>query len=147
MERRADSFSSDVTLARGGQMAKFYPFAGVEGVGAQSKERKGSNFEPQRSLAIVLHARRAKHILAKNVVVAIWQHALALSSRTSRRDRFWQREAWVLQLCRRLGVGEMRWEKKEAQQCSKRIFVRYTAFWTFSVLSSKKIVPLIRLGG
>ena len=39
-------------------MAKFDPFlslecAGVEGVGAQSKERKGSNFAAQRSGARV----------------------------------------------------------------------------------------------
>ena len=39
-------------------MAKFDPFlsldcARVEGVGAQSKERKGSNFAAQRSRAIV----------------------------------------------------------------------------------------------
>ena len=52
---------------QGCQMAKFDPFlswdcARVEGVGAQSKERKGSNFAAQRSGAIVLQARRAKHI-------------------------------------------------------------------------------------
>ena len=40
-------------------MAKFDPFlsldcAGVEGVGAQSKERKGSNFAAQRSGAIAI---------------------------------------------------------------------------------------------
>ena len=40
------------------QMAKFDPFlsldcARVEGVGAQSKEKKGSNFAAQRSGAIV----------------------------------------------------------------------------------------------
>ena len=43
---------------QGCQMAKFDPFlsldcARVEGVGAQSKERKGSNFAAQRSRAIV----------------------------------------------------------------------------------------------
>ena len=43
---------------QGCQMAKFDPFlsldcAGVEGEGAQSKERKGSNFAAQRSGAIV----------------------------------------------------------------------------------------------
>ena len=43
---------------QGCQMAKFDPFlsldcAMVEGVGAQSKERKGSNFAAQRSGAIV----------------------------------------------------------------------------------------------
>ena len=46
------------TLQHGCQMAKFDPFlsldcARVEGVGAQSKERKGSNFAAQRSGAIV----------------------------------------------------------------------------------------------
>ena len=43
---------------QGCQMAKFDPFlsldcARVEGVGAQSKERKGSNFAAQRSGAVV----------------------------------------------------------------------------------------------
>ena len=49
----------EVTLEKQGcQMAKFDPFlsldcARVEGVGAQSKGRKGSNFAAQRSGAIV----------------------------------------------------------------------------------------------
>ena len=47
-----------VVVSQGCQMAKFDPFlslycAGVEGVGAQSKERKGSNFAAQRSGGIV----------------------------------------------------------------------------------------------
>ena len=59
-------------------MAKFDPFlsmdcARVEAVGAQSKERKGSNFEAQHSGAIVFQARRAKHIQSKNLAIAIWQ--------------------------------------------------------------------------
>ena len=59
-------------------MAKIDPFlsldcARVEGVGAQSKERKGSNFAAQRSGAMVLQARRAKHIQSKNLAIAIWQ--------------------------------------------------------------------------
>ena len=59
-------------------MAKFDPFlsfdcARVEGVGAQSKERKGSNFAAQHSGAKVLQARRAKHIRSKNLAIAIWQ--------------------------------------------------------------------------
>ena len=46
---------------QGCQMAKFDPFlsldcARLEGVGAQSKERKGYNFAAQRSGAIVLQA-------------------------------------------------------------------------------------------
>ena len=46
------------SFPQGCQMAKFDPFlsldcAWVEGVGAQSKERKGSNFAAQRSGAIV----------------------------------------------------------------------------------------------
>ena len=55
-------------LCQGCQMAKFDPFlsldcAGMEGgLGAQSKERKGSNFAAQRSGAIVLHAQRAKRL-------------------------------------------------------------------------------------
>ena len=57
--------------------AKFDPFlsldcARVESVGAQSKERKGSNFAVQRSGAIVLPVHRAKHILSKNLAIAIW---------------------------------------------------------------------------
>ena len=48
-------------------MAKFDPFlsldcAKVEGMGAQSKERKGSNFAAQSSGAIVLKPKGAKHI-------------------------------------------------------------------------------------
>ena len=59
-------------------MAKFDPFLSLdcareEGVGAQSKERKGSNFAAQRSRAIVLQAPRAKHLRAKNLAIAIWQ--------------------------------------------------------------------------
>ena len=58
--------------------AKFDPFlsldcARVEGVGAQSKKRKGSNFAAQRSEAIVLQAPRAKHLQSKNLAIAIWQ--------------------------------------------------------------------------
>ena len=41
-------------------------------VGAQSMERKGSNFAAQRSGAVVLQAQRAKHIQSKNVAIAIW---------------------------------------------------------------------------
>ena len=63
---------------QGCQMARFDPFlcldcARVEGVGAQSKERKGSNLAAQRSRAIVLLALRAKHIRSKNMAFAIWQ--------------------------------------------------------------------------
>ena len=58
--------------------AKFDPFlsldcARVEGVGAPSKERKGSYFAAQRSGAIVLQAQRAKHIQSKNLAITIWQ--------------------------------------------------------------------------
>ena len=42
-------------------------------MGVQSKERMGSNFAMQRSGAIVLQARRAKHIQSKKLAVAIWQ--------------------------------------------------------------------------
>ena len=53
-------------------MAKFGPFlsldcARVEGVGAQSRERKGSNFAAQRSGSIVLQAKRAEHLQSKNM--------------------------------------------------------------------------------
>ena len=61
--RRKGIFSGNLsrvmaTLKQGCQMAKFYPFlsldcARVEGTGAQSKERKGSNFAAQRGGAIV----------------------------------------------------------------------------------------------
>ena len=62
-------------------MAKFDPFlsldcARVEGVGAQSKERKGSHFAAQRSGAIVLQARRAKQIQSKNLAIDIWKPCL-----------------------------------------------------------------------
>ena len=51
-------FASSSSSAQSCQMAKFDPFlsldcARVEGVGAQSKERKGSNLAAQRSGAIV----------------------------------------------------------------------------------------------
>ena len=70
-------------------MAKFDPFlsldcARVEGVGAQSKERKGSNFAAQRSGAIVLQARRAEHLRFKNLAIAIWQPCLQLVVRRQR---------------------------------------------------------------
>ena len=62
-------------------MAKFDPMlsldcARVEGAGAQSKERRGSNFAAQRSGDIVLQARRAKHIHCKNLAITIWQPKL-----------------------------------------------------------------------
>ena len=52
------SAAEDSSDLQGCQMAKFDPFlsldcARVEGVGAQSGERKGSNFAAQRSGAIV----------------------------------------------------------------------------------------------
>ena len=47
--------------------------ARVDGGGAQSKERKGSNFAAQRSGAIVLQARRAKCIESINLAIVIWQ--------------------------------------------------------------------------
>ena len=60
------------------QMAKCDPFLSldctrVEGVGAESKERKGSNFAAQRSGAIVLQAQRNKYIQSKKLAKAIWQ--------------------------------------------------------------------------
>ena len=58
-------------------MAKFDPFLSrVEGLGAQSKETKGSNFAALRSGAIALQARRAKSIQSKNLAIAIWQPCL-----------------------------------------------------------------------
>ena len=39
----------------------------------EAKERKESNFAAQRSRAIVLPARRAKHIQSKNSAIPIWQ--------------------------------------------------------------------------
>ena len=55
---RQDGDGDDNLIRVGRQIAKFDPFlsldcARVEGVGAQSKERKGSNFAAQRSGAIV----------------------------------------------------------------------------------------------
>ena len=62
-------------------MAKFDPFlsldcARVEGVGAQSKERKGSNFAAQRSGAIVQKPEGLNAYNLKNLVIAIWQPCL-----------------------------------------------------------------------
>ena len=59
-------------------MAKFDPFlsldrARVEGVRAQSKERKGSNFAAQRSGAIVQKPEGPNTYDLKNLAIAIWQ--------------------------------------------------------------------------
>ena len=59
-------------------MAKFDPFlsldcARVEGVGAQSKERKGSNFAAQLSGAIVQKPEGPNTYNIKNLARAIWQ--------------------------------------------------------------------------
>ena len=64
-------------------MAKFDPFLPLDcaRVGAQSKERKGSNFVAQCSGAVVLQARRAKHIQSKNLATAIWQPCLWIGVR------------------------------------------------------------------
>ena len=61
MRRRqlsGEEIGGKVEVSQGCQMEKFDPFlsldcARVEGVGVQSKERKGSNFAKQRSGAIV----------------------------------------------------------------------------------------------
>ena len=63
-------------------MAKFDPFlsldfAKLEGVGAQSKERKGSNFAAQRSGAIVLKPEGPNTYDLKNPAKAIWQPCFA----------------------------------------------------------------------
>ena len=62
----------------GCQMAKFDPVlsldcARVEGVGAQSKERTGSNFAAQRSGAIVQKPEGPNTYDLKNLAIAIWQ--------------------------------------------------------------------------
>ena len=59
-------------------MAKFDPFlsldcARVEGVGAQSMERKGSNFAAQHSGAIVQKPEGPNTKDSKNLAIAIWQ--------------------------------------------------------------------------
>ena len=59
-------------------MAKFDPFlsldcARVEGMGAHSKERKGSNFAAQRSGAIVQKLEGPNTYDSKNLAIAIWQ--------------------------------------------------------------------------
>ena len=64
---------------QGCQMAKFDPFlsldcARVEGMGVQSKERKGSNFAVLRSGAIVNQALSAKRMKPKDLAIDIWQH-------------------------------------------------------------------------
>ena len=65
-------------LCHGCQMAKFDPFlsldcARVEGVGAQSKEMKGSNFAAQRSGAIVQKPEGPNTYDSKNLAIAIWK--------------------------------------------------------------------------
>ena len=62
-------------------MAKFDPFlsldcARVEGVGAQSKERKGYNFAAWRSGAIVQKPKGPNTNGFKNPAIAIWQPCL-----------------------------------------------------------------------
>ena len=49
---------------------------GQKAEGAQSKERKGSNFAAQHSAAIVPQAQRAKRIQSKSLSIAIWQPCL-----------------------------------------------------------------------
>ena len=68
-------------------MAKFDPFlsldcARVEGVGAQSKERKGSNFAAQRSGAIVQRPEGPNTYDTRNLAMAIWQPCLLEQSPT-----------------------------------------------------------------
>ena len=59
-------------------MAKFDSFLSLdcargEGVGAQSKERKGSNFAAQRSGAIVQKPKGPYTYDSINPAIAIWQ--------------------------------------------------------------------------
>ena len=76
----------ETPLSQGCQIAKFDPFlsldcARVEGVGAQSKERKGSNFAAQRSGAIVQKPEGPNSYDSKNPAIDIWQpwsHATAM---------------------------------------------------------------------
>ena len=68
-------------------MAKCYPFlsldcASVEGVGAQSKESKGSNFAAQRSHSP--EARRAKHIKSDYSHLATMSHSTHAGMRCRR---------------------------------------------------------------
>ena len=71
-----------LSLRHGCQMAKFDPLgcARVEGVGAQSKERKGSNFAAQRSGAIVQKPEWPNTYDSKNLAIAIWQPCSAFPS-------------------------------------------------------------------
>ena len=70
-------------------MAKFDLFLSLdcardEGVGAQSKERKGSNFAVYRRGAIV--HKPEGHIRSKNLAIAIWQPCFKDSSYTLREE-------------------------------------------------------------
>ena len=72
--RNASEEKKDHDLSQCCQTAKFDPFlslvcARVEGVGVQSKERKGSTFAVQHSGAIVLQAQRAKHMQSKKFAI------------------------------------------------------------------------------
>ena len=65
--------------------AKFDPFlsldcARVEGMGAQSRERKGSNFAAKRSGAIVQKSEGPHTYDSKNLAIAIWQPCLPCHS-------------------------------------------------------------------
>ena len=82
-------------------MAKFDPFlslhcARVEGIGAQSKEKKGSHFAAQRSGAIVQKPEGPNTHDSKNPTIAIWEHCMgnglyipALPSSSARQPNMW----------------------------------------------------------
>ena len=71
--------------------AKFDPClsldcARVEGVGAQSKERKGSNFVALAERSHSPEARRANCLQSKNLAIAIWQPCLEVLVGAARGD-------------------------------------------------------------
>ena len=64
MRRKTGEIWSPPPPLQGCQTAKF---------GAQSKERKGSNFAAQHSIAMALHPGWAKRLQFENSAIAIWQ--------------------------------------------------------------------------
>ena len=82
----------DGCARHGCQMAKFDPFlsldcARVEGMGAQSKESKGSNFAAQRSGAIVQKPEGPNTFDSKNSAIAIWQPCLTSDCLAQSKER------------------------------------------------------------
>ena len=111
--------------AQGCQMVKFDPFhfLGLRqggGVGAQSKERRRSNFEVFQNEAIVLQALGAKYILPKNLAIAIWQPCLRSLCHLHANLPKWSNLRPLLQprKCAPISVGPRRERSNMHNNCS-----------------------------